>query len=92
MDSYFAWDPKKAEANAQKHGVTFNEAMTAFQDPLSVTVPDPDHSEGEERFLLVGLSAAGKLLVVAHVERGKQIRLINARSATRAERETYEKE
>jgi uncharacterized DUF497 family protein len=90
MELRFSWDPKKAAANARKHGVTFSEALTAFKDPLSVTIPDPDHSAGEERFLLVGLSDRGKLLVVAHLELGVQIRIINARPATRAERETYE--
>ena len=87
---YFSWDPKKAAANKRKHGVSFAEATTAFQDPLSVTIPDPDHSAREERFLLVGLSSLGRLLVVAHRELGLEIRIINARSATRPERVNYE--
>ena len=88
----FIWDRDKAAANLRKHGVDFEEAATAFGDPLSITIPDPDHSAGEERWLLVGHSSAGRLLVVAHTERGDEIRLINARSATRRERETYEEE
>lgn len=64
--------------------------MTAFGDPLSVTITDPDHSTSEDRFLLVGLSEAGRLLVVSHVERGDEIRLISARVATRRERRVYE--
>ena len=88
----FIWDRDKAAANLRKHGVDFEEAATAFGDPLSITIPDPDHSVGEERLLLVGQSARGRLLVVAHTERDDEIRLINARLATRRERETYEQE
>ena len=88
----FVWDRAKAEQNLRKHGVDFAEAATAFGDPLSITISDPDHSVGEERWLLVGQSSAGRLLVVAHTERGNEIRLINARLATRRERETYEQE
>lgn len=73
------------------HGVTFPEASTAFGDPLSITVPDPDHSEDEERFILTGLSRSQQLLVVVHVERrGTEIRLISARRASRPERTAYE--
>ncbi len=64
----------------------------AFDDPLSITILDPDHSQKEERFLLVGHSRAGRLLVIAHTERGNEIRLINARLATRRERQKYEEE
>jgi hypothetical protein len=88
----FVWDRDKAAANLRKHGVDFEEAATAFGDPLSITIPDPDHSVGEERWLLIGQSGAGRLLVVAHTERGDEIRLINARLATRRERDTYEEE
>ena len=88
----FIWDRDKAAANLRKHGVDFEEAATAFGDPLSITIPDPDHSVGEDRLLLVGQSAGGRLLVVAHTERDDEIRLINARLATRRERETYEQE
>jgi len=88
----FVWDRDKAAANLRKHGVGFDEAATAFGDPLSVTIPDPDHSVGEERWLLLGVSVAGRLLVVAHTERVDEIRLISARAATRRERETYEED
>jgi uncharacterized DUF497 family protein len=88
----FVWDRAKAAENLRKHGVDFAEAATAFGDPLSITIPDPAHSVGEERWLLVGQTTAGRLLVVAHRERGDEIRLISARLATRRERETYEKE
>ena len=74
----------------RKHWVTFSEAATAFGDPLSLTVPDPEHAVGEARFALLGLSYRGRLLVVVHVERGATIRLISARLVTRAERKTYE--
>jgi uncharacterized DUF497 family protein len=70
--------------------VTFEEATSCFGDPLSMTIPDPDHSAGEARYLLLGHSTAGRLLVVAHTERGDNIRLISARSATRGERHVYE--
>ena len=88
----FVWDREKAAANLRKHGVDFEEAATAFGDPLSITIPDPDHSAGEERWLLIGEGRAGRLLVVAHTERGDEIRLITARPATRRERQAYEEE
>jgi len=88
----FTWDPDKAASNAEKHGITFPEASTAFGDPLSITVPDPDHSEGEARFLLVGLTSERRLVVVAHLEGQDAIRIISARLATRAERGDYEEE
>jgi len=88
----FVWDREKAAANLVKHGVDFEDAISAFDDPLSITISDPDHSQKEERFLLVGHSRAGRLLVIAHTERGNEIRLINARPATRRERQKYEKE
>jgi uncharacterized DUF497 family protein len=72
--------------------VTFQEACTAFDDPLSVTIPDPDHSVAEHRFLLVGLTRTGRLVVVAHTERGDEIRLISARPTSRREREAYEED
>lgn len=64
----FEWDPDKAESNRRKHGVPFEEASSAFGDPLSITIPDPDHSVGEARFVLLGVSSSSRLLVVAHVE------------------------
>lgn len=90
MPLEFTWDREKAAANLAKHGVAFEEASTAFGDPLSVTVHDPDHSDDETRFVLVGQSFRGKLLVVVHSERGGSIRMISAREATRRERRDYE--
>lgn len=92
MDLRFTWDPKKAEPNVKKHRIGFLEAATAFADPLSITIPDPDHSTGEERFLLIGESERGRLLVVAQLERGDVIRIISARLPTRSERNSYEEE
>lgn len=86
----FSWDPRKAAGNERKHEVTFEEAVTAFGDLLSVTIPDPDHSAVERRFLLLGISGLNRLLVVAHVERGDDTRIISARLATRRERIRYE--
>ena len=87
----FTWDPLKAASNRRKHGVTFEEAATAFADPLSLTVPDPDHSEAEDRFLLLGRSLRDRLLVVVHVERTTdEIRIISARPAAPHERYQYE--
>lgn len=85
----FEWDTRKARRNVEKHGVTFEEAATAFADPQSLTEFDPDHSEDEERFVLVGASHAGRLIVVVHTDRGDTIRIISARIATRRERKTY---
>lgn len=85
----FEWDRAKAAANRRKHRVSFQEASTVLQDPLSATFPDPA-SDGEQRFVTIGTSALGRLLVVAHIERVDTIRLISARRATRREREFYE--
>lgn len=87
---WFEWDPEKAASNEAKHGVSFEEAATAFGDPLSLTVPDPEHSLGEARFVLLGLSYLRRLVVVVHAETGSSIRLISARIATRRERRSYE--
>lgn len=86
----FEWDPEKAAANLKKHGVEFAEAMTIFGDALEVTITDPDHSEDERRFLSIGLSAGGRLLVVAYTERAGRTRIINAREASGQERKNYE--
>jgi uncharacterized DUF497 family protein len=87
----FEWDAKKATANAEKHGVTFEEAATAFGDPLSITIDDPDHSEEEERFVLVGMTHRARIVVVVHTDQGGDaVRLISARLATRRERKDYE--
>jgi uncharacterized DUF497 family protein len=88
----FSWDPRKAAINERKHGVSFDDATTAFDDPLSVTVPDPDHSHSEVRHVLLGHSSDGRLLVVAHRERDEEIRIISARPANRRERQIYEEE
>ncbi len=88
----FEWDPAKAAANLRKHGVSFAEAETAFYDDFAKVLPDPDHStDDEDRFLLLGLSSALRVLVVVHClrERESVIRLISARRATRAERAAY---
>ena len=84
------WDPGKAAANLRKHGVSFEEAATVFRDDLSATAADPDHSVDEDRYVTFGMSARGRLLVVAHTERGETIRLISARLVTRRERVIYE--
>lgn len=93
MGMRFSWDPRKAAANFRKHGVSFDEASTAFADPLSITVPDPDHSADEARFLLVGRSLRQRILVVIHAERTESdIRLVSARLASRRERRIYEED
>jgi uncharacterized DUF497 family protein len=86
----FQWNPQKAQSNLQKHGVSFEEAVTVFGDPLAITISDPAHSMGEARWLTLGMSHSQRLLVVVHTERRNQIRLISARLATRRERSDYE--
>jgi uncharacterized DUF497 family protein len=86
----FEWDEAKAAANEQKHGIDFTEAMTAFADPLSLTGYDPDHSDDEDRYLTMGYSAEGRLLLVSHTDRGEVVRIISAREASRGERKDYE--
>jgi uncharacterized DUF497 family protein len=88
----FEWDPEKAKQNFKKHGISFEEAVTAFYDPLSATFDDPDHSLGEYRYITIGLSSRGRLLVVAHAERGEGLRIISARPATAQERKRHEGE
>lgn len=92
MGYIFEWDRKKAESNARKHAVTFDEAATAFGDPLALLMSDPDHSLAEERYTLLGMSNQQRLLVVSFVERSPRTRLISARRATRRERRRYEEE
>jgi uncharacterized DUF497 family protein len=92
MTLAFEWDEGKARRNRRKHGVSFEEASTIFADPLSVTIPDPLHSEEEDRFVIVGESNRGRLLVVVFTERGERIRLVSARVATRGERRKYEED
>ena len=86
----FEWDPAKAAVNLTAHGVSFEEASTVFADPLSTTIADPEHSLGEERLVIFGVSARGRVLAVMHTERGPRIRIISAREATRRERGAYE--
>jgi uncharacterized DUF497 family protein len=85
----FEWDPKKAKANEQKHGIRFEEARTVFFDPLALTISDPDAVD-EERYVTLGQSESGRMLVVVSCERGDNIRIISARPATRRERKFYE--
>ena len=86
----FEWDPDKAARNLVGHGVSFEEAATAFGDPLSLTISDPRHSVGEARFVLFGLSDQGRLIAVSHTDRDGTTRIISARLATRHERKQYE--
>jgi len=86
----FEWDQNKALSNLEKHGVAFEEAATAFGDPLSLTIEDPVHSEEENRFILIGQAITNRLLVVVHTEQHDRIRIISARMATKQEIRTYE--
>ncbi|OLE54965.1 MAG: hypothetical protein AUG51_04810 [Acidobacteria bacterium 13_1_20CM_3_53_8] len=90
MDAEFEWDREKAESNLQKHSVSFEEAATVFFDPLSLTIPDPLHSDKENRFVTNGLSNQQRQLVVVHSEGDDKIRIISARLATPSERKKYE--
>ena len=92
MGYNFEWDSEKAEANLRKHGVSFAEAVTAFGDPLSLNMLDPDHSEGEHRFIVLAMSDRYRLVVVSYTERPPRTRIISARLATRHERKQYEEE
>jgi hypothetical protein len=86
------WDPAKAGSNLRKHGVSFEEAATVLEDPLSITLDDPDHSRTEQRFLLLGRSATDRSLIVAIAEGGDTLRIISARLMTPRERRAYEQE
>ena len=88
----FEWDSTKDRHNRSKHGVPFPEACTVFEDPLASTAPDPDHSEGEARYLTFGVSAQGRALVVAHTNQGDTVRIISSRPMTHRERQAYESE
>jgi uncharacterized DUF497 family protein len=92
MNPIFEWDEQKAKANLRKHKVSFEEAETVLDDPLSITIPDPDHSKSERRFLDIGRSENERIIVVSYIHRGKATRIISARLATRTERRTYEEE
>ena len=91
MDLQFEWDEAKAAANVRKHDVSFEEAITAFSDPNTITIFDVEHSEAEDRFVDIGLSASGRVLVVVYTEHGARIRIISCRKATPAERRQYER-
>jgi uncharacterized protein len=91
MSFTFEWDEEKAAKNLTKHGVSFSEASTVFADPLSRTIPDPLHSEEEDRFVVLGQSGLHHPLVVVHTYRGEVIRIISARIATSRERRDYER-
>jgi uncharacterized protein len=86
----FDWDENKASSNLSKHGVSFEEAKTVFNDLLYVDFYDPDHSDNEERYLIIGESNQGRLLIISYTEGRDLIRLISAREVTRSEREAYE--
>lgn len=90
MKLNFEWDEEKAKANLKKHRVSFDEATTVFSDPFSVTIPDPDHSVDEQRYIDIGSSEKGRVLVVVYTERGSSIRIISCRKATPSERKRYE--
>jgi len=89
----FIWDNRKADSNKQKHGVSFEEAATVFEDENGLVIFDPDHSEAEDRFIILGFSNVLRLLVVCHCYREdeEQIRIISARKATGRESATYER-
>ena len=86
----FEWDPQKEVRNLRKHGVSFDEASTAFGDAFAATIRDPKHTELEVRFVTMGMSSEGRLLVVAHTDEDESIRIISARAATAHERRRYE--
>ncbi len=86
----FEWDPDKAKSNLKRHGVSFEDAMTVFFDPLSATFDDPDHSVNERRFVTIGYSSRHVLTVVCHTERRGAVRLISARRATKREKKSHE--
>jgi uncharacterized DUF497 family protein len=92
MPLLFEWDDEKALRNLVKHGISFEEAATAFGDRYSITIKDVDHSDSEERRILIGVTENGQLVIVSHIERGDTIRIISARLATKRERRTYEEE
>ncbi len=92
MGLVFEWHAEKSRMNLRKHGVSFREAMSVFGDPMSLTIQDSEHSWEEDRRIDLGMSSLSRLVVVAYTERGKWIRIISARLATRTERQIYEEE
>ena len=89
MALQFEWDPNKAARNVEKHHVSLDEAATVFDDPAFITVIDEEHSADEDRYITIGRSQRGRLLLVAHTDHGGRIRIISARKATRRERKFY---
>ena len=92
MELIFEWDEDKARENLRKHKISFTEAKTVFLDPFTITIPDPDHSIDEERFVDIGTSVNGRVVVVVYTERDTNIRLMSCRRATPSERRKYEQE
>ena len=90
MKLNFEWDEKKAKSNRKKHGIGFDEAATVFLDPFSITIPDHDHSVKEQRYIDIGCSEKGHVLVVVYTDRGANIHIISCRKATYSERQYYE--
>jgi uncharacterized DUF497 family protein len=90
MELGFEWHEEKAQENLKKYGISFEEAKTVFNDPLSITIADSQHSDDEERYIDIGLSSKGQLLIVVYTERQSNIRIISSRKATNAERKIYE--
>ena len=90
MKLSFEWDEEKAKANLKKHRVSFDEATTVLIDSFSITIPDPDHSVDEQRYIDIGSSDNGRVLAVVYTERGSNIRIISCRKATLSERKRYE--
>jgi len=90
MTPEFEWDARKAAENLKSHGVAFDEAVTVFADPLAKIFDDPDHSDDERRELIIGHSAAQRILVVSFTDRGRRTRIVSARQATARERKDYE--
>lgn len=92
MNLTFEWYEEKAGQNLKKHNISFEEAKTVFNDPFSITIPDPVHSNDEQRYIDIGCSSKGRILVVVYTERGSNIRIISCRKAVKKERRVYEKE
>ena len=90
MELTFEWDEEKDLYNQRKHGVGFDEAKSVFNDPRSITIADEQHSDEEDRYIDIGISSRGRLIVVSYTERGANIRIISCRKATKTERKTYE--
>jgi len=86
----YEWDSRKAQKNLQKHALSFDEATSAFLDPMAITFPDPDHSEAEDREITIASSGKGRVIFVSHCERAGHLRIVSARKATPKERRQYE--